>query len=280
MSAAFIKNQLEQLGLTPNKALGQNFLADEEAICRIAGAACPPGMPVLEIGPGLGALTAALMERAPGVTAVEIDTAMIKALNARFPEDKRLRVIHGDFLKTDLRALMGAQGEAFAVAGNLPYYITTPIISRLLCCPLPIERMTLMLQKEAARRFFAGPGTKLYGPVAILTALCYSARVLMTLSPASYYPQPEVDSQVVVLERRAGAVTPPGLPRFLDIAFAMRRKTLVNNLRAAGLSAAQGAALLESCGVSAGARAEELTPEQLALLSERFAAPGANPFFQ
>lgn len=267
MSVSAIKTQLEQLGLTPNKALGQNFLCDEAAAARIGREACLAGLPVVEIGPGLGALTGVLVAHAAQVTAVEIDGAMVRALNLAFPHEPGLTVLHQDFLKCDLAGLFAPPGSAFTVAGNLPYYVTTPIIMRLLTSGLPIPKMVFMVQREAARRFFAAPHAKIYGPLTVLSSVYYHAESLMSLSPASYYPQPEVDSEVVILTRREETGLCSALPRLLDAAFAMRRKTLVNNLKATGLPAETVCALLDRCGIDSRARAEELEPGRFLLLA-------------
>lgn len=261
--AARIKEQLERFGLSPNRALGQNFLASGEKAEAIAKAACQDGLPVLEIGPGLGALTGPLLCRAPRVCAVEIDQAMAGALRSLFAQDPRLRIFQEDFLKADLNLLYGELGGPFVVAANLPYYATTPICLRLLGCGLPISRMVLMAQREAADRFFARPGYRQYGPLSVLAQYYYAPQALMDLSPGDYYPQPEVSSGVVLLIRRETALI-PGFLDFLQRAFAMRRKTLGNNLK--GLSGAAQA--MERCGVSPGVRAESLAPETLAELAE------------
>ena len=250
-----VKALLARFGLSPNRGLGQNFLVDGDKAEAIAAAACPEGGPVLEIGPGLGALTEPLLARARRVCAVEIDPALCQALQALFG------LLQGDFLKADWEEIQAILGEPFSVAANLPYYVTTPICLRLLSCGLPIPRMALMAQTECADRFFAQPGSRQYGPLAVLAQYYYQPRALCSLSPADYYPQPGVDSQVVALESR----NRPFLPQFagfLQQAFAMRRKTLRNNLKAyPGLDAA-----LASLDLDPGCRAEALSPQQLASL--------------
>lgn len=256
-----VKALLARFGLSPNRGLGQNFLVDGDKAEAIAAAACPEGGPVLEIGPGLGALTEPLLARARRVCAVEIDPALCQALQALFGQEPRFTLLQGDFLKADLEEIHAILGGPFSVAANLPYYVTTPICLRLLSCGLPIPRMALMAQAECADRFFAQPGSRQYGPLAVLAQYYYQPRALCSLSPADYYPQPGVDSQVVALESR----NRPFLPQFagfLQQAFAMRRKTLRNNLKAyPGLEDA-----LESLDLDPGCRAEALSPQQLASL--------------
>lgn len=163
MTIAEIKSLLAAHGLAPNRALGQNFLADKAAASAIAEASGAAEFPVLEIGPGLGALTEPLLCLSPHVTAVEIDAAMVRVLQVRFANAGNFTLLHEDFLETDLAAVAPLLGAKCAVAANLPYYVTTPVCMKLLTSALPIERMALMLQKEAAERFTALPGSRQYG---------------------------------------------------------------------------------------------------------------------
>ncbi len=257
-----IKEHLQAFSLRPNKALGQNFLVNEEKAAAIAAAACQGGLPALEIGPGLGALTGPLLRQAPRVCVVEIDAAMAAALSTLFADEPKLRILREDFLQTDLSLIQAELGGPFVVAANLPYYATTPICLRLLSCGLPIPRMALMAQKEAAERFFAQPSCRQYGPLAVLAQHYYEPARLMELSPADYYPQPDVSSSVTLLTRRDTPLI-PGFADFLQRAFGQRRKTLPNNLK--GLPGAAEA--LERCGIPPAARAESLEPETLARLA-------------
>ena len=261
MSIASIKAQLAQYGLTPNKALGQNFLADDAAAEEIA-ASCKG--PVIEIGPGMGALTEKLLNRQEQVAAIEIDCRMADILKERF--GSRLTLIRGDVLKTDIKELADSIGGGVSVAGNLPYYITTPICTRLITCGGDISSMTLMMQKEAAERFFAKPGDRVYGPLTVLARYYYEVSTLLKLSKEAYYPQPEVDSVVLKLERK-DAEPHPMLHWLLESAFAMRRKTLGNNLKAAGISDKRLNEICEAVGIAANIRAEKLTPAQFGAIS-------------
>lgn len=263
MDARGIKQQLGELCLTPNKALGQNFLADGDAARRIAEDICAPGLPVLEIGPGLGALTGELLARAPRVLAVELDAAMVKALHQHFANAETLTLVHQDFIKFDLTAYAAAQ-DAYCAVGNLPYYITTPICMKLLSCSTLPRRMTLMVQKEAAARFLEKPGSKLYGPLAVLAQRLYDCSVMMTLTAAQYYPQPEVESVVLSLARKDDTQADPVLVHLLEAAFSMRRKTLMNNLRAAGMEREMLLGIFERHGIDENARAEQLSPDVFA----------------
>lgn len=282
MDAAQIKRALSEAGLRPNAALGQNFCVDEARLAAIADAADVAGRPVLEVGPGLGALTEPLLARAARVVAVEKDAALAALLSRRLAAaGARLAVYTADILRFDVAAAMeaapgnpaapgssdspaapgssGNPGAAFCVAGNLPYYITTPIVERLV--PLLPLSLTLMVQREAAARFSAGPGARVYGPVAVFSQLYYTVRHVMDVPRDSYYPQPDVDSSVVHLARRDALpdAEPAALLAFLHRAFAMRRKTLWNNLA----RAPQAAAALAALGLPADVRAEALPPAAL-----------------
>ena len=255
METERLKQILNQYGLKPNKALGQNFLVDAEALNAIADGAKIEGAQVLEIGPGLGALTERLLQRAARVEAVEKDARLAEILRERYP-DERLTVHTMDVLQ--VRPEQFFDGPWHAV-GNLPYYITTPIAEKMLCF-LP-ESMTYLVQKEAADRFFAQPGDRIYGPLPALSQVFYRPERCLFVGRGSFYPQPEVDSAVVHLERREApeGLTPAAFFGFLNRAFAMRRKTLQNNLKGTpGLFEA-----LETLSIDPGVRAETLPPETL-----------------
>ena len=246
-------------GFVPNKALGQNFLSNESVILAILDAAQIDGKRVLEIGPGTGALTDGLILRAAFLAAVEKDGRLCALLEQRFGE--RLSLVHADFLDADVFALMGA--EPWSAVGNLPYYATTPIVLRLLS--LAPKSMTLMVQKEAADRFFATAKSRVYGPVAVATTCLYNTKVVVNAPRSFFKPQPEVDSVVVRLARNDTSVTDPaGFLSFLKQAFSMRRKTLYNVLN----KDARVPAALESLGFPADIRAEAMPPSALLRLYE------------
>ena len=259
--------ELASLGLTPNRALGQNFLVDEGILAAILDSADIAGRSVLEIGPGLGALTEGLLSRGAKVCAVEIDARLVAALRERFGETPGLTLLHADFLKADwlsMHASLG--GGVFDVVANLPYYITTPICTRLFTCALPIRTLTLMVQKEAAQRFFAQPGERVYGPLRILCDYAYHAQTLFSVPPHCFVPQPGVESVVVRLESKSMPLLPKLAP-FVDACFAMRRKTLANNLKQLGIPDPQ--ALLQGCGIPLDARAEALDTATFVRLLEQ-----------
>jgi len=212
--------------------LGQHFLVRESLLNRIAAAACSqPEDLVIEIGPGRGALTRKLLERARRVIAIEIDPFLAAHLRDHFARDGRLEVVEADVLATDL-----TQWGRAPVVGNLPYYITSPILDRVLAAPPP--RAVFLVQKEVAARLCAKTGTRDYGYLTVRTAFAASARKLFDVPPAAFHPPPKVDSAVVILEPHTppeGLTDPPAFLRFLAQCFRYKRKTLRNNL--AGLYA-------------------------------------------
>ncbi|HXK02544.1 MAG TPA: 16S rRNA (adenine(1518)-N(6)/adenine(1519)-N(6))-dimethyltransferase RsmA [Verrucomicrobiae bacterium] len=231
------------------RRLGQHFLQADSILNRIAGAVCPAREPlVIEIGPGRGALTGKLLERADRVIAIEVDAELVEYLRARF-SSPRFEVLHGDVLQTDL----GRWGRA-AIAGNLPYYITSPILEKAV--RLRPTRAVFLVQKEVAQRLAAKPGTRDYGYLTVQTAAFASVRVLFDVKPGAFRPPPKVDSAVVLLEPRESEV--PDREAFLEFVgrcFRQKRKTLRNNL--AGFYAE-----VESLP-EAGMRAEQLSLERL-----------------
>ena len=206
------------------RRLGQHFLTSGSILNRIAEAVCPAHEPlVIEIGPGRGALTAKLLDHADRVVAVEVDSELVSHLRARFPPP-RLQVIHADVLQVDL-----AQWGPAPVAGNLPYYITSPILEKVVRTNPP--RAVFLVQKEVAQRLAAKPGTRNYGYLTVQTAAFASARLLFDVKPGAFRPAPKVDSAVVLLEPRALDI--PGREAFLEFVsrcFRQKRKTLRNNL--------------------------------------------------
>jgi 16S rRNA (adenine1518-N6/adenine1519-N6)-dimethyltransferase len=254
MSTDQIKvNQLPE-GFVPNKALGQNFLSNGSIIEAILDGAIIKGERVLEIGPGTGALTEGLLARASYLAAIEKDGRLCELLSSRFGE--KLTLLHADMLDADIPALMG--DLPWHAVGNLPYYATTPIVLRLLSL-LP-ESLTLMVQKEAAERFFATSKDRVYGPVAVMSGCFYTAKVIVNAPRGCFTPPPEVDSVVVRLARNERqAVDGLAFLTFCKHAFSMRRKTLYNNLN----KDPRVLSALDTLGHPADARAEALPPEAL-----------------
>jgi 16S rRNA (adenine1518-N6/adenine1519-N6)-dimethyltransferase len=235
--------------------LGQHFLIRGSVLDRIAAAACPssPGAPtaVIEIGPGRGALTAKLLERASRVIAIELDPSLAAHLRSRFSAETRLEIVERDVLATDL-----GQWGPLPIAGNLPYYIASPILQRAVRLAPP--RAVFLIQKEVAHRLVAAPGSRDYGFLTIETALFATARLLFEVKPGAFHPPPKVDSAVVLLEPRAPSwdlEDPDDFLRFVSLSFRHKRKTLRNNL-----AEAYSADLVAGCPEAA-LRAEQIPME-------------------
>ena len=265
--AAYLKAK----GMSPLKKFGQNFLCDENILRKIAEAACPPDAFVLEVGMGLGALTHALAARARLLVTVEIDRGLIRAQKEDIGLPENAVIVEGDILETDLTAIAQTYfaGSPFYVCGNLPYYITGPILLKLLEAPLPIVAVTAMVQKEVADRLAARPGDSDYSAFTALAGYYGTPQLLFPVSPGCFYPAPDVGSAIIRIDLDAPNPDVP-FSRYREIvnsAFAMRRKTLANNLKARFGSETQE--ILSSCGVAAGARPQEVTPEQFICIAGR-----------
>lgn len=269
-----IKSLLSRHGFHFSKALGQNFLVNPTVCPRMAEACGAYEGGVLEIGPGIGVLTRELALRAKKVVAVELDERLLPVLEETLCEFDNVHVIHGDVLKLDLARLLAEEFGSMpvSVCANLPYYITSPILMRLLEERLPVESLTVMVQKEAADRICAAPGRRETGALSVAVHYYAEPELLFKVSAGSFLPAPKVDSAVIQLKvRRLPAVEVSNEERFFSVvkaAFGQRRKTLLNAL-SAGLSLPKDvlAAVLERSGISFLARAEELSMEQLATLS-------------
>ncbi len=249
------------------RALGQNFLIDPTVVERIVAAADLSAQErVLEIGPGRGILTRALIGATAGVVAVEIDESLARSLSETCGEG--LEVIASDFLELDLDRL---PPSPMPVVANLPYATGTAILERLLGESHRFPRMVVMLQKEVAERVAAVPGSRAYGSLSVLTAMRAQARVLFDVGPDSFRPQPKVDSAVVRLDALHGLpsdIEDPALfVRVVRAAFAQRRKMLRNTMRAAFGDA--GTVALSSAGIDGRRRAETVSLEEFALLSRK-----------
>ncbi len=251
------KSLIKEYKLSPNKALGQNFLIDESSIRRIIELADPHGRPVLEIGPGLGALTDELCLNSGRVVAVELDSRMSWLLKERLSARTNLTILNCDFLRLKNEEIVEMFGDSFIVVSNLPYYITTPASMKLIDSALPIERMVLMMQYEASKHFTACPKEKCYTPISVVSGRYYSVTPEFRLSPSAYYPEPEVDSVVLRFERNSVPYDPL-FTRVVKASFAMRRKTLKNNLASLADKSIVPELIL-SAGLEPSCRAEELS---------------------
>lgn len=267
-----IKEILCKYGFSFSKALGQNFLVNPSVCPRMAelgGAA--KGVGVIEVGPGIGVLTYELAQRADRVVAVELDKRLLPVLDETLSEFDNVKVINGDILKIDLRKLIEEEfkGLDVVVCANLPYYITSPVIMKLLEDRLPIRSITVMVQKEAADRLCAELGTRQTGAVTVAVNYYAKAEMLFKVSSGSFMPPPKVDSAVIKLTlHEAPPVKVQSEEMFFKViraAFAQRRKTLSNTLSAAlGIDKDELKQILESVGVSPTARAEQLTLPEFA----------------
>lgn len=271
-----IKRILTRHGFTFSKALGQNFLIDPSVCPRMAAALeADDRTGVLEIGPGIGVLTKELSAVCGRVAAVELDRRLPDVLAETLADCPNVQVVPGDVLQMDLQALFAdrfASCDRLQVCANLPYYITTPVLMRLLESELPIERLVVMVQLEAAKRLCAPLGTRDCGAVSAAVEYYTQAEILFEVGRESFYPSPNVDSAVIALTRRQQPpvqVTDEGyFFRVVKGAFLQRRKTLANSLNAAlGVPKAELTALFQSLGLSATARAEQLTMSQMAALA-------------
>ena len=246
--------------------LGQHFLIQGSVLERIAAAACPAHEPlVVEIGPGRGALTEKLLKRAGSVVAVEVDPYLAEHLRRRFVSEPRLQVVEADILETDL-----SQWGPVPIAGNLPYYITSPILEKTVRSPA--TRAVFLIQKEVADRLAARPGHREYGFLTVETALFAGARKLFEVKAAAFHPPPKVDSAVVLLEpreRQPDLADPSDFLRLVGQAFRHKRKTLRNNL-----AAIYGQEVLDSWP-EAGQRAEQVSLELFVEMYQRLKLRGA-----
>jgi 16S rRNA (adenine1518-N6/adenine1519-N6)-dimethyltransferase len=264
----------------PIKSLGQNFLVDRNIVDKIMVCAdIGPQDRVLEIGPGRGALTERLAERAGQLVLVEYDHALAAGHAARYRDDPRVTVVDGDVLAVDLDALLGGMPGGWKVVANLPYNISSPVLFRMLDCRALFSRLVLMLQREVGERLTASAGCADYGVTTLLLGLWFDMRLEFIVPPGCFYPPPRVDSVVVsfvpLARPRVEVGSEETFRRVVKGAFAMRRKTLANCLKAAGLVGPEDlGAVLDSCGIDGQRRGETLTLEEFASLSRRIAGNG------
>lgn len=277
-----IKDLCARHGFALSKGFGQNFIVNPGICPKIAEAAgIDDTFGVLEIGPGIGVLTKELCARAKKVVAVEVDGRLPALLEETMAGCGNFKLVLGDVLKLDLAQLIAQEfpGLRVAVCANLPYYITSPIVMKLLEERLPLEHITVMVQKEAAQRLCAAPGTREAGAVSYAVRYYAAPRVLFTVQPGSFYPPPKVTSAVIQLTlHKAPPVAPQdeaALFSTVRAAFGQRRKTAANAISAGlCLPKAQVAAAIAACGLPPAARPEQLTLEQYAALADALSAMG------
>jgi len=261
-SPTVLKTLMDKYGVAPLKRFGQNFLIDGNIANNIAEAAMPNGACVLEIGPGMGALTSRLLARASAVAAYEIDAGLSAALRDMYAQEPRFHLFHQDFLKADLiKDLEGLfMGEEVYVAANLPYYITSACIMKLVESKLNIVSITVMVQKEVAERLCAKPGSRDYGAISAAVGYYAEPKLLFNVSAGCFYPKPDVASAVVGLTVKKKVEIDEAYLKTVKSLFAMRRKTVKSNLRQSfGLSSEAAADVLREAKIDENARAEMLS---------------------
>lgn len=267
---------LKEHGISAKKRYGQNFLIDPKVLSRIIeGADITKEDTVLEIGPGIGTMTQALCEAAGHVIAVEIDRDMIPLLEENLAEFHNYEIINEDILKVDLKKLIK---ERLKIAANLPYYITTPIIMGLLEQDLPLDSVTVMVQKEVAERMQAKPGTKDYGALTLAVQYYTKAEIIANVPSNCFIPRPNVDSAVIRLKLHEDPPVRPADEKkmfgLIRAAFSQRRKTLVNALKndaalsSEGVSRERIEAALQKMELDPNIRGERLSLEEFARLSD------------
>ena len=270
---------MKKYNIRANKNLGQNFLINEEVVKNIVGCSnIEKEDLVIEIGPGLGTLTKYLLEKAGKVICIELDTKMLQILEDRFSLYNNFELINNDVLKVDLKNIIEKEKtegkiKNVKIVANLPYYITTPIIMKLLEEELELESITVMIQKEVADRLIATPGEKNTGAITYSVYYYADSEAIMEVPNSSFIPEPEVTSKVIKLNiRKETAVKPKDKEKMFKIikyAFMQKRKTLLNSLTNNGLfkNKPQGKEILNSLGIKENVRPEELTLEQFEKIS-------------
>ena len=275
----YLRDLLERHGFHFSKKLGQNFLINP-SVCPRMAEACGMGADggVLEIGPGVGVLTRELARQAGQVVSIELDDRLPPVLAETLAGQDNVSFVWGDCMKLDLHALIKEKfgDRPVAVCANLPYYITSPIIMMLLESRLPVENITVMVQKEAAQRLCATPGTREAGAVTLAVQYYAEAETLFSVSRGSFMPAPNVDSAVIRLTRRKEPpcqVTDEAVMfRLIRAGFNQRRKTLLNSLTGAGYNKERLSAAFAVAGIAPTARAEQLTLPEWAALANALCA--------
>jgi 16S rRNA (adenine1518-N6/adenine1519-N6)-dimethyltransferase len=279
MIPARTREILSQYRIRLKKSLGQNFLTDFHVLDKIMNAAdLTTNSGVIEIGPGIGALTEQLAKIAKKVVAIELDQRLIPVLNELFVEDSHVEIIHGDALQIDLQKIIQThfdEVESLHIVANLPYYVTSPILIRLLEERLPLKNIVIMIQKEVADRLTATPGTKDYSSLSVLVQYFATTETVARVPSHVFVPRPQVDSAVVRLNiREVPAVSVVNEALFFQIvraAFAQRRKTLLNALYAYFSSFASKVDIenwLTNAGIDPKRRGETLQLQEFADLTQ------------
>ena len=269
----------ERYGFQLSKSLGQNFIADRNILEKIcSGAQLQAEDMAIEIGPGIGVLTAELAQRTAFTAAIEIDERLIPVLEETLSDFDNVRVIHQDILKTDIGQLIeesrdeGRFTGKVHIIGNLPYYITTPILMKILEDGVPADSITVMMQKEVADRIRSAPGNRTYGAISVAVQYYCDVTKITDVPKEAFIPRPKVESTVLKLEpikgKRAELKDEKAFFRCVKAGFAQRRKTLLNSLSSAGgIEKAKAREILDLAGIDPGRRAETLTVEEFAKIA-------------
>lgn len=270
---------LARHGLRADKGFGQNFLVDRAVLAAIVGAAeLVPGERVLEVGPGLGVLTRALLDAGAAVTSVELDARLVPVLETEFSAELGradaggLTLVRGDALRFDLAAV----GEGAKLVANLPYNVATPIVARLLESGR-FARLVFLVQREVGERLCAAPGTPAFGALSLLVAHFGTAKAVRHVPPGAFLPAPKVTSTVIRIDTDPAARPDPALFALIHAAFAHRRKTLVKNLQYAGTERAAAEAAVAAVGLDPRVRAEQLGLPEFGRLAARLSLAAGVP---
>lgn len=272
---------MEKYDITAQKRFGQNFLTDEKILEKIVDAAdITKDDLVLEIGPGTGALTGKLCERAGAVRAVEIDKKLIPVLEETLSGFDNLKIINSDIMKEDLNSLFADDEKKYRdrkIAANLPYYITTPVLMKILESHLPVSSVTVMIQKEVADRIKAGPGTKDYGSLSLAVQYYSKPHVVVNVPPECFFPRPGVGSVVLKMEiyedKPVKTENEELMFRLIRAAFNQRRKTLVNavkNYEGLDFNRDEIEEAVKKIGKKVNVRGEELSLSEFAKMADLF----------
>ena len=265
-----IKQILRDMGFRFNKQFGQNFLTDEHLLNNICNDAGVDGGTVLEIGAGAGTLTRVLSKNADKVVAFEIDRNLERVLAVTLGDCNNVQLVLGDIMKYSMRDIEDLLGCDYRVVANIPYYLTSPLIMRFVEEASNVTSLTLTVQKEVAERLAAKPHSKDYGAITVGVQAVADVTIKRVLPRSLFYPQPNVDSAVVHIAFNRGKFDIANAALFrktVRVAFAMRRKTLVNNLAVGfAITKQQAEEILAACNLSATCRGEELSVEQFVQL--------------
>ncbi len=279
---SIIKLIKNKYGFRFSKSLGQNFLTDKSVIDAIVeGAGIGPDDLVIEIGPGIGVLTQAAAEKAGRVVSIEIDRNLVEIMKFTLEGLTNVKIVNDNILKTDLAALIAEEkGELshVKVLGNLPYYITTPILTKLLKEGVPCESITVMMQKEVADRIISGPGSRKYGALSVYIQYFSIVNRIADVKKTSFMPAPKVDSSVLRMDvRKEHEIRPRDEEHYFKVvraAFGQKRKTLLNSLMSLGAPKQVISEALQDAGVDEKRRAESLTLQEFAAISDRLEEKG------